>query len=310
MLEIMNASGDGSDGKFFPDSGPGPKTLLYGDAVDGYFGQVTPDQLFTYAELEAEITAITGTKLVPIDLTWHKFIIDNKVLFTANRAFRSTTWNAVYQGGCIYGTADNGKFPTTTPTYQRPVLFKKEPNGKTAGLVLRTHTHSPVDPVNGESMSLGDWVRTTAALFNGKYPPRPTYAQMDAVNGEWMQNTFSGAMYSAWWRSYNGGTVATKAGTNYWRPVLELIDLKQELLPVEFAGYKNEYGYIDLTASSIITDDKLYSVIVGETHSMTVNEYPIGVTGTPIVTRLVKVQIPYAASQAPAEFLTTASTVN
>lgn len=310
MLEIMNASGGGSDGTFFPDSGPGPKTLLSGNAVDGYFGQVTTDQLFTYAEIEAEITKMTGTKLVPTDLTWHKFIIDNKVLFTANRAFRNTTWNAVYQAGYIYGTDDNGKFPTATPVYQRPVLFKKEPNGKTSGLVLRTHTHSPIDPVNGESMNLGDWVRTTAALFNGRYPPRPTYAQMDGTNGEWMQNTFSGGTGSAWWRSYNGGTASAKNSTYYWRPVLELINQKENVLPVEFAGYKNGYTYVGTTATAIVTDDKVLSVVVSETHSMKVSEYPNGVTATPGITDVVKVQIPYAASQAPAEFLTTASIVN
>lgn len=52
MLETMLTAG--GTGKHYPNSGPGPQTLLFGDTEEGYFGRVPVGEMITGGEVKAQ----------------------------------------------------------------------------------------------------------------------------------------------------------------------------------------------------------------------------------------------------------------
>lgn len=104
----------------YPDSGPGPKTLLRGNWKCGYFGTVTASLMPAISETLSQL-GITGVA-TPADgnLTfWHKFIRNGKILFVPNYSFAlSITWIQLYNYGVVYGTNDNGSLPVDITTFQ------------------------------------------------------------------------------------------------------------------------------------------------------------------------------------------------
>lgn len=94
----------------FPDSGPGPQTLLRGDWNLGYFGTLTPAQMTTPSLLNAVLpfTNVAGDGGITL---WHKFVRKGKILFMPNGSFSSAQFWDLYKAGFIFGTNDNGSFP-------------------------------------------------------------------------------------------------------------------------------------------------------------------------------------------------------
>jgi hypothetical protein len=120
---LITASGKGSSSI----SGPGPKTLAAGDSTFGYCGPVPIAELFTSSEIAQQYPGIAGfgTMAWGIDLLWHKFVINRKVVYIATAAMNtSCTWNDLYAQGFIYGTDDNGLVPAATPVNQWRPLTK------------------------------------------------------------------------------------------------------------------------------------------------------------------------------------------
>lgn len=98
----------------YPDSGPGPQSLIRGDWTLGYFGTCTPAQMFTPTTLNAQVP-IPGTLASDASITaWHKFIRKGKILFIPNSFFTSAVQPyQLYNAGLLFGTNDNGSFPFT-----------------------------------------------------------------------------------------------------------------------------------------------------------------------------------------------------
>lgn len=96
----------------YPDTGPGPQTLLRGNWDVGYFGTCTPAQMFLPSTLNAQVP-IPGTLAADGAITvWHKFIRKGKVLFIPNSQFSTTaSTGQLYNAGLLMGTNDNGNFP-------------------------------------------------------------------------------------------------------------------------------------------------------------------------------------------------------
>lgn len=68
---------------YFPETGPGPTTLLRGDWEFGYFGDVLPADLFTYQEIQSQLIA-DGRTPPPITgnaTKWRKCVVNGNIIF-------------------------------------------------------------------------------------------------------------------------------------------------------------------------------------------------------------------------------------
>lgn len=116
---------------YFPNSGPGPQTILRGDWKRGYFGKVPIAEFLTAADAKALCGLAAGTAVADTILTyWNKFILDGKILFIPPcAATAGVVWKNIYDAGLMYGTDDTGSAPSTaqtaTATNQRKVVLAK-----------------------------------------------------------------------------------------------------------------------------------------------------------------------------------------
>lgn len=114
----------------FPNTGPGPQTLLRGNWELGYFGRVPVANLWTVAQFRTAVGATAlGAGAAESQLTfWHKFIRKGKILFVPSTYITSSTsWQDLYLLGLVYGTNDNGSMPAglsnpPAPTNQQKVI--------------------------------------------------------------------------------------------------------------------------------------------------------------------------------------------
>lgn len=150
---------------FFLDTGPGPQKLLYGDWHAGYFGTVTPAELFTYAELNSLVLYVFAYDVS----AWHKFIYKNRILFMSANAIISTTPQQIYNQGLMYGQDGNGYVPTwATARNQRRTVAK---NGyeyvvRLPYLFDYKYWTSYVASGSTELYLEGEWFNTFARLYN------------------------------------------------------------------------------------------------------------------------------------------------
>ncbi|NCC19682.1 hypothetical protein EOM33_01325 [Candidatus Saccharibacteria bacterium] len=104
---------------YFPDTGHGPAGLLRGDFNEGYFGTISSAEFFSSATLAAAMKLVSPqvdsyfswTNNTPI---WDKFALDGKILLIPRTAIATTQPRNIYYCGFMYGTDDNGKYPSTS----------------------------------------------------------------------------------------------------------------------------------------------------------------------------------------------------
>lgn len=138
----------------YPDSGPGGKTLPYGDMESGYFGRVASSLMPTQAAIEAAggSPLTTGTVVnnaaVANDL-WLKFAYKGNILYIPRRALRTgVTWEAVYKAGLVYGTDDDGKYPHGSPKNQKAYVQGADETGRKIWFKVRLMSGMVSDPAN------------------------------------------------------------------------------------------------------------------------------------------------------------------
>lgn len=109
MLEMMLSGG--GDPNLVSWSGPGNKKLIAGNKEAGYFGTVTPGELFSMGEISAMVTS--ATKLTYALSLWHKFILNNSTVFyiPSSYVLGRVTWKDLYNSGLIYGKKGYGRSP-------------------------------------------------------------------------------------------------------------------------------------------------------------------------------------------------------
>lgn len=150
---------------FFLDTGPGPQKLLYGDWHAGYFGTVTPAELFTNAELNSLVVNIFSYAVS----AWHKFIYKNRILFMSDNAIINSTPQQIYNQGMMYGQDGNGCVPSwATARNQRRTVEK---NGyeyvvRLPYLFDYKYWTAFVGSGNTELYLDGEWFNTFARLYN------------------------------------------------------------------------------------------------------------------------------------------------
>ena len=155
--------------------GPGPQEMVaYDETTDtGYYGEVAVADLFSGDELASAIGLSAGVSQHSTT-GWLKFYVgpnascyrpeDAQVagqgytVFIAKRPYRNDLdWDSIYQAGAVYGTDDNGLYPTGTPQNQ---LTTVTTGGNTFKVQLMTGAEddptswtgtTTTDPVEGET---------------------------------------------------------------------------------------------------------------------------------------------------------------
>lgn len=232
---------------YYPDTGPGPTTLIRGDWTEGYFGSMSSTEFITAQEL---ITA-TGVNAQGANLVtniWHKFALDGKILFIPQYAMASnTSMVIVYNAGCAYGSDDNGNHPWkpgAIPGAYATIQNKKiTKSGFTfavrlpKGATTPTNEFAPAPTTVVEAHMNSEWYRTMGRIFLNQSTlitrPRCDDYLFSNLNGQTGHaNTLSQNYYnSSGYLIMPGYTAldnmpAGMGGSNsgyYWRPVLELV---------------------------------------------------------------------------------------
>lgn len=243
----------GSKGIYLGNSGPGPKTLIAGDATLGYFGEVTDLQLFTPSQVAGQAGMYLGTDnptavAAANGNMWLKFIWNGVVTFIAKMPFRSNiSWADLYAAGLVYGTRDNGKYPLATPKHQYIQMPKYE-GPKLWVLKPRLPTGYPADPSTGGNILTGEWNQLFGRTINDTNGGvgAPKFANFNYAStglspssgpDTLVQETLSTNVNSCFVRGDAGsGQIIAAARTvlktdklsgtanaHGWRPVLELI---------------------------------------------------------------------------------------
>lgn len=251
MLEMLVAGG----GKpFFAKSGPGPKSLQYGNEEAGYFGTLTQAQLFTATEIFNQLAIPAIGPNTDTSMIWAKFYYKGTIVYIPTRPINTSAqlfqWQDLYQRGLVYGTDDDGTypFPVTSPYNQRTILTKTLEN-KMAGFRIRLPAASGADPDTGASAQaskLGEMVELLANALaigigagTGKWDSI-TNANFDTTNFATMKTTVSpgltGAMFgrgaSAGIYNYSTSGKAVSSSLWQWWPVLQYMNPDEVLLDI------------------------------------------------------------------------------
>lgn len=224
---------------YFPDTGPGPSRLLRGNWNEGYFGTVAQSELFAPAELCSALgfSPVLSSTTAP----WHKFIIDGKILFIPDQSFANTHWYELYNAGLVYGTDDNGAYPTglvSTPKNQMKTATK---SGRTYIVrLLKGSTAPTTEYLTDYSTADGRWVdgeynRTLGRIGTNAF----TFCSRSRLGNKVVNGTTSSAGYTGvltqharaagtvvMFGAITGidvpGTIGWTTQAYDWRPVLEL----------------------------------------------------------------------------------------
>lgn len=183
---------------YFPDTGHGPAGLIRGDFNEGYFGSITSAEFFSSATLGAAMKLVSpqvdsyfswaGTSPV-----WDKFACDGKILFIPRASLALVQARYVYYCGFMYGTDDNGKYPTGSTIPALGVANQKrlvERDGYRYRVrTIRSSTKETdqlLDTAIPESADIimSEYNRTKGRMFRDTYSyqsSRPRYGNMTAV---------------------------------------------------------------------------------------------------------------------------------
>lgn len=250
MLELLVAGG----GKpFYPNSGPGPKSLVAGNEQAGYFGTLTQTQLLTATEIFNLLGLPAVGPTTDPSLIWCKFFYKGKIVYIPTRpindgSLQQFSWEDLYQLGLVYGVDGDGNFPSpsSSPVNQR-TTFNKTFDGKVAGFWPRMPAANDVDPTTtsdagasgkGELAELLSNVYQVGFRFGtGKWDELPTtsleytnsgFVRTSSGAGTGMMNgipsTTKGLM------SYGQSGKTVRASSWRWWPVLQYIDPAESLL--------------------------------------------------------------------------------
>ncbi|ANZ48449.1 virion structural protein [Erwinia phage vB_EamM_Caitlin] len=240
-------------GASYPDSGPGPKELLQGNTIAGYFGTTTSAELFTHQQLITEVFKKGTLPSIYVGTEgWHKFFYQGRVIYVPiTQIADKVSWNTLYNEGVVYGTDDNGKYPATAPVNQGRVISFAGPDGERFYFTVRlpsggkdpyvpgTPTAAELAGSEAELINFlynGQWGKLTGGFWTNYTLFRDTLSTNNAYN---RVATLSG---SAW----SNFAKATGGGTFYWIPILELVDKNTVTL-----GLEDVLGNVDHTLQPI-----------------------------------------------------------
>jgi len=113
---------------YFTSTGPGPQQPVRGDWALGYFGRVPVAQMISGTALRTAL-GVDGIGSVISDTQiqyYYKFVREGKILFyPAGAIMTNVRWDQLYGLGLVYGTDDNGAYPSgaaLTPFNQKKII--------------------------------------------------------------------------------------------------------------------------------------------------------------------------------------------
>jgi len=233
------------------NNGPGPYELIAGDMTAGFFGEVPVSELITGDDLATAIGLSAGTSQYSNE-PWLKFTLDGNIIYVAKKPYRHTvTWENIYQAGAVYGTGDNGLYPSGGDKLQDANISV---DGFSLDVTLLRGTNTdPAIYSNGFDMDYthtSEWNRLIYPIHSGVHtdssnPSTPsvpyaqwaTYSDGDLLvhnsfgNGSfsWVQETQNADTARRFIRGGIGVTyvyrnTSTDVDRGYgWRPALRLI---------------------------------------------------------------------------------------
>lgn len=249
MLESVALISGG--GGYYPDSGPGPKSLLKGDTDLGYFGRVTQEELFTGQELVA-YTKIAATNVSNVNMLWVKFFYQGRVVYFPTQPIANNiNFNTIYNAGVAFGVRGPGPYPSV-PNVEQLTFIPKTDEDRTWQLLIRLPKIADTDiapPSSGVTVSYGELyqlVPNTLVKSSGSWPiGNATWDNIPEINLD-----KSGSMiYSCTMNSAN--TAQPLAGSRElkptimgigrtgaysamgWHPMLELVSMDDYAFDVE-----------------------------------------------------------------------------
>ncbi|QXO09593.1 hypothetical protein pEaSNUABM11_00169 [Erwinia phage pEa_SNUABM_11] len=242
---------------FYPSSGPGPKNLLVGDKLMGYFGTVDTTDLFSHQEFltAALLKGTTATRYTGTE-GWHKFYYNSAILYSPITPVASNiSWASIYNEGLVFGTDDTGKYPVTaTPVNQLRILGRDSAMEGKFYYKVRLPSCGADPFTQATSLGSGDYAGSEAQMISF------------LNSGKW------GKLTGAWWTNWciyknsvsNNPTTQNKLGTPnmaswannaktaadagyYWWPILELVDTSSTVL-----GLESVFGQMDRTITPVV----------------------------------------------------------
>ena len=231
--------------------GPGSQELIAGDMTAGFFGEVPVTELITGDDLATQIGLTQGTSQFSNE-PWLKFALDDNIIYVAKKPYRHTvSWEHIYQAGAVYGTGDNGLYPSGGNRLQ-DANISVDGFSLDVTLLRGTNTDPAIYTGSGYDMDYthtSEWNRLMYPIHSGIHtsssnPSSPsvpyaqwaTYSESDLLvqenfgNGSssWIQETQNTNTSSRFVRGRFGVTYAdrgtsTNAFNNIgWRPALRL----------------------------------------------------------------------------------------
>lgn len=222
---------------YYPDSGPGPKGLLFGDEQAGYFGDCPLSTFVSQAELINTLWPVVGDR--PTATTggalWGKFFWKGKIIYINWSGIAVTNWKKLYLAGAAIGDSTYGPEITgITPTLQN-CIFTKRFDGEPKSFRVRTprlgpDVAGPGDVTTSEIYQLTRKATPTSWYGTGEWSDDISHSTNSAITMH-VSTAGSGANYIT---PLNGKTVSSTAldGSVYWHPVLEYIDPTKEVVPL------------------------------------------------------------------------------
>lgn len=212
---------------YYPDSGPGSKTMLIGDMTAGYFGTVSQAEFISAGDLyDSDRTTLGNfTPVVNANLFWIKFALDGEIYyFPSSTLMTGVSWNALNAIGAVKGDS------------QYPWVLKAGDGTNTfVDLTLpRSNNADPMGPVRNEAGSVS--ARIFNKLHSGAYGTKEWENLTFDLNTLflWMNHYDDGSTNSVFVSQMNQATVTSiKDNVAYnWRPMLKLVDGKAIVIPL------------------------------------------------------------------------------
>lgn len=218
---------------YFPDSGPGPQTLLRGDWKRGYFGRVTVPGFLTVAETRTVAGLTAGTAVSEATLThWMKFIFDGKIIFVPCTTLTTgISWKSIYDAGLVYGVDGFGSPGPGMSTVTFNVNQKKQVTVKGFEFLIRLPKASPLPTTTQittpDQHAEGEWLELLGRSYLASVRPevKPHWEDLPALAWySFTQHCNAANIVLVFVGETSSTSTATNAGAGYgWLPFFELV---------------------------------------------------------------------------------------
>jgi hypothetical protein len=241
MIELLT-SGGVKESSYFPDSGPGTKTLQYGNEDFGYFGVLSVDEFMQFGELRRQLNFYDGNQTNLTNNEWVKAIFNKKVLFFPRKYISANiSWNTLYNAGLVHGVDGPGPFQSPNgPTNQQRIV-----NAKASNFRVRLFAADITDPSPQTATHTWGSTGSQAAInMNNSEFGTILNGLISSAPAAWTGVKWKVLSADSFFNGVNGSTQMTQAANNLnmqaasasstlviigkalacaWIPVLELI---------------------------------------------------------------------------------------